>query len=154
MVLSAAGRGREKSLQAGNAAKLIAAVGVLAVVGVAAWTWIAPMLDSTSEQALARRAQLFWDLKVAGDTLGAYDLMSATYRRRVTPAQFAREGGRVVRTGATVKGVTLDDSGGLVDVEMSWRFAHPNFAELDQKSVSRERWVLEDGSWYRWPPSL
>jgi hypothetical protein len=53
-----------------------------------------------------------------------------------------------------VKGVTLDDSGGLVDVEMSWRFAHPNFAELDQKSVSRERWVLEDGSWYRWPPSL
>jgi hypothetical protein len=112
------------------------------------------MLDSTSEQALARRAQLFWDLKVAGDTLGAYDLMSATYRRRVTPAQFAREGGRVVRTGATVKGVTLDDSGGLVDVEMSWRFAHPNFAELDQKSVSRERWVLEDGSWYRWPPSL
>jgi len=151
VVLRAAGWGGERSLQAG---KLIAAVGVFAVIGAAAWTWIAPMLDSTSEQALVRRAQLFWDLKVAGDTMGAYDLMSATYRRRVTPAQFAREGGRVIRTGAKVTGVRLDDSGALVDIKMTWRFAQPNFAELDQESHSRERWVLEDGSWYRYPPGL
>lgn len=129
-----------------------AVLGVL-LIGLALWRG-GPLLDQTSEEALLRRAQLYWDLRLAGDTAGAYDLMSAAYRRRVTPAQFAREGGALIRTGAQVKSVTIDEKGALVDVELKSRMADPRFAEIENVGVARERWVIEDGAWYRWPPGL
>lgn len=132
----------------------LAGAALVAALGLALWRSGAFVSDPTSEEALARRAQLFWDLEISGDTKGAWELMVSTFRRRVTPAQFARQGGRVIRTGARVKSVKLDDKGALVDVELRWRFAHPNFQEIEHKQTIRDRWVLEDGAWYRWPPGL
>jgi hypothetical protein len=111
-------------------------------------------LNQQSANALARRAQYYWDLRIAGDTLGAYQYMSEAYRRRVTPAAFAKEGGRVVRTGATVKSVSLDEAGGLVQIELRYRFAHPNFEKVENSATVTERWVFENGGWFRWPPDL
>jgi hypothetical protein len=150
----------EKSVSAstatGGKTLVFAGLGVAAIVlalGVFLWKGN-PFVDQTSADALSRRAQLFWDLRIAGDTLGAYNLMAASYRRRSTPAQFAREGSSIARTGATVKGVKLDDKGGLVEVELKTRLVDPKFSVLENTGTARERWVLEDGAWYRWPPGL
>ncbi len=126
-------------------------LGALALI---LWRGGPGVFDQTSDAALARRAQLYWDLEVTGDTKGAWELMVSAFRRRVTPAQFARQGGRVIRTGARVKSVERDEKGALVEVELRWRFAHPNFAEIEHEQTIRDRWVLEDGAWYRWPPGL
>ena len=157
VVVSGVGANRVSvGTRSGGKTLLVAIVaGLVAVVAVGAVLWRGgALLDQTSEEALLRRAQLFWDLRIAGDSAGAYDLMSSTYRRRVTPAQFAREGAAVIRTGARVKSVTIDDKGGLVEVELETRLADPRFADLKNVGTARERWVIEDGAWYRWPPGL
>ena len=102
--------------------------------------------------ALARRAQRFWDLKLSGDTLGAYDYMAESYRRRVTPIGFSRQGaGLVVHTGAKVQTVRIDEKSGEVDVELKHIFNKEHFEKMETTSVVTERWVFENGGWYRWP---
>lgn len=125
----------------------------VAIAAALAWQAAIWPLNQHSGKALARRAQYFWDLRIAGDAMGAYQYMTEAYRRRVTPTGFARSGGGlVVWTRAAVKDVVLDDKGGLVDIELTYRVAKPGFTALEGKDVIRERWVLEGGGWHRWPP--
>ena len=133
--------------------------GVLAAVLLAvgfgfAWKAAIWPLNQQSEAALARRAQYFWDLRLSGDYLGAYDHMIEAYRRRVGPAGFARVGGIVVWTGAKVTGVELDEKGGLVEIAITYRLAKSGYSDIESTSTVKERWVLEDGAWHRWPPEM
>jgi hypothetical protein len=121
---------------------------------VLAWQMAIWPLNQGSAKALARRAQYFWDLRIAGDSMGAYDYMVETYRRRVDPNGFAKASGLVIWTKASVKDVTLDEKGGLVDVELHYRVAKPGIVDLETSNVIRDRWVVEDGEWHRWPPEL
>jgi hypothetical protein len=125
---------------------------VLAVGSAWAWQQAIWPLNQASEKALARRAQYFWDLKTSGDVAGAYQYMAEAYRRRVTPAGFGREGqGLVIHTGASVQAVHIDEAGAKVDVELRHRFNKPHFADMESTSLIAERWVFENGAWYRWP---
>jgi hypothetical protein len=132
----------------------VAALVLLALAFGLAWNAAIWPLNQQSEKALARRAQLFWDLRISGDSLGAYQYMMEAYRRRVDATGFARAGGLVIWTGAEVKDVTLDEKGGLVDLEVRYRVAKGRISELESSNVVRERWVLENGEWYRWPPEM
>ena len=128
-------------------------VGILLLGGVFAWQrgWIGP--DPRTEEALLQRAQLFWDRKTSGDTMGAYEMMAGSYRKRVGPQGFAAFGqGLIIHTGATVQSATLDDAGGVVTLELRHIFNKPAFRDLENQSIVSERWVFEDGAWYRWPP--
>lgn len=110
-------------------------------------------LNQRSEAALARRAQQFWDLKLAGDTLGAYQLMAESYRRRVSPSGFARQGGGlVIHTGATVRATRIDEAGGQVEIDLRHILNKEHFESAEATSTVTERWVFENGGWYRWPP--
>lgn len=137
---------------------LVAIVGgltlLLVVAFAAAWQAAIWPLNQQSEKALVRRAQLYWDSQVSGDSLGAYELMMETYRRRVDPSGFVKSNGIVVVSDAQVKGVTLDEKGGLVDVELKYHLAKGKLSELTSTTQVRERWVIEDGRWYRWPPQM
>jgi hypothetical protein len=127
----------------------------VALVGLAvAWQMSIWPLNQGSSRALARRAQYFWDLRIAGDSMAAYDYMVETYRRRVDANGFSKSSGMVVWTKAAVKDVMLDEKGGLVDVELHYRVAKPGIVDLETSNVVRDRWVLEDGEWHRWPPEL
>jgi hypothetical protein len=133
----------------------LVALAVLAIVGVAAfagWRYAVWPLNQDSEVALARRAQRFWDLKLSGDTLGAYDYMAESYRRRITPTGFARQGmGMVIHTGARVQSVSVDEKGGQVEIELKHVFNKEHFDKSETTSTVTERWVFENGGWYRWP---
>ena len=132
-------------------AAVVVALAVIAVGGIA-WQRAIWPLNQGSAAALARRAQYFWDLRLSGDSLGAYNYMVESYRRRVDPVGFARTPGMVVWTGAKVKDVRLDEKGGLVDIELKYRLARKNFADMESSNVVTERWIIEDGAWHRWPP--
>lgn len=132
----------------------VTAVVLCALAFAIAWQAAIWPLNQQSARALSRRAQLFWDLRISGDSFGAYQYMMEAYRRRVDPNGFARSGGIVVWTGAQVKKVTLDEKGGLVDVEIRYRVAKENAANIESSNEVRERWVLENGEWYRWPPEM
>ena len=100
---------------------MLAAVAGLALLALGfAWYEAIWPLNQQSAKALGRRAQHFWDMRLAGDSMGAYAYMTEAYRRREDPAGFARSGGIVVWTKATVKDVGLDDKGGLVDLEITY----------------------------------
>lgn len=132
---------------------LAAAIALLGGAFVLAWNAAIWPLNQHSAKALERRAQYFWDLRISGDAMGAYQYMTDSYRRRVTPTGFARSGAGLVQwTKAAVKGVTLDEKGGLVDVELTYRVAKPGFKAMESTDVARERWVIEGGGWHRWPP--
>lgn len=119
-----------------------------------AWVEAIWPLNQQSSKALARRAQSFWDMRLSGDSMGAYDYMTEAYRRRVDPAGFARSGGIVVWTKAAVKDVQLDDKGGLVDLDITYKIAKPGLSDLETTNTVRERWIQENGGWYRWPPEM
>ena len=128
------------------------AVVVLAAALVLGWTQAIWPLNQTSPKALSRRAQQFWDLKTAGDVLGAYSYMAEAYRKRVAPAGFGREGqGLVIHTGAAVREVEVDGQTANVQIELKHRFNKPHFADMETTSNITERWVFENGAWYRWP---
>lgn len=126
-------------------------LGAAAVVG---WSQAIWPLNQGSETALSRRAQYYWDMKTSGDTLGAYELMAKAYRRRVTPAGFSRIGqGLVIHTGAKVQGVAIAEDADVaeVEIELKHRFNREHFVDMEAASTITERWVFEDGGWYRWP---
>ncbi len=135
----------------------IAAIVALSAVAAIGWSEAVWPFNQRSEQALARRAQYFWDMKVAGDVAGAYEYMAESYRRRVTPAGFARDGqGMVLHTGATVVDVEVDEAEPVaeVDLEILHRFNRAAFVDMENKSKVTERWIFENGTWYRWPASF
>ncbi len=131
---------------------------LLLVIGLgSAWAWreAIPPLNQHSEKALARRVQSFWDLKIAGDVDTAYGFMAEAYRRRVTPAGFARQGqGVVVHTGAAVDGAQVDGDVAQVDLQLRHYFDRPNFREMEATSKVQDRWIFENGRWYRWPAGM
>jgi hypothetical protein len=131
------------------------ALSVAAIVGVAGfagWRYAIWPLNQHSEVALAQRAQRFWDLKLSGDTLGAYGYMAESYRRRISPAGFGRDGvGLVIHTGAKVQSVRIDDKGGEVQVELKHILNKEPFDKTEATSIVTERWVFENGEWHRWP---
>lgn len=131
----------------------LAVLMIVGAAGFAGWQLAIWPLNQHSEIALARRAQRFWDLKLSGDTRGAYDYMIESYRRRVSEAGFAREGvGLVVHTGAKVLSTRLvADDTGEVQLELKYIVNKEHFNKAEVNSVVTERWVFEDGSWYRWP---
>jgi hypothetical protein len=132
-----------------------AAVAALALLALAlGWYGAVWPLNQQSSKALVRRAQSFWDMRLSGDSLGAYAYMTDAYRRRVAPAGFARSGGIVVWTKAAVKDVQLDEKGGLVDLDVTYKIAKAGLSDLETTNTVRERWVLENGGWYRWPPDM
>lgn len=134
---------------------MVAASVAIVVSVVVAWQAAVWPFNQHSERALARRAQHFWDLKIAGDTLGAYAYMADVYRRRVTPIGFKNEGGgAIVHTGAKVAGVRLDEKGGVVDIDLKHVYNKPHYSDLELSSRVSERWVFENGAWYRWPPGF
>lgn len=125
---------------------------VVGIAGAAAWRQAIWPLNQHSEIALARRAQRFWDLKLAGDSIGAYNYMAESYRRRVTPSGFAREGGGlVIHTGARVRDVRIDERGGAVEIELKHILNKEHFDKTEVTSIVTERWVFENQGWYRWP---
>ncbi len=128
---------------------------VLAAALAIGWSQAIWPLNQTSPTALSRRAQQFWDLKTAGDVLGAYSYMAESYRRRVAPAGFGRQGqGLVIHTGAAVQEVEIDGETASVLIELKHRFNKPHFADMETTSDITERWVFENGAWYRWPFGL
>ncbi|HAC78755.1 MAG TPA: hypothetical protein DCG06_00545, partial [Deltaproteobacteria bacterium] len=75
----------EQPKKAGSSAVWLV-VGALVLGGaIVSWErgWIGP--DQMTEEALVQRAQLFWDRKTSGDTMGAYEMMAESYRKRVGP---------------------------------------------------------------------
>ena len=126
-------------------------VGVLLVVG---WQQAIWPLNQASERALTRRAQYFWDMKTSGDSLGAYNMMAESFRRRVTPAGFSRQGaGLVIHTGVDIQEVEIDEDEGvaLVSGELRYRFNKKAFVDEEVSAGLQERWIFENGAWYRWP---
>lgn len=128
----------------------------LVVAGVGAWAWSEAIwpLNQGSARALERRAQEYWDLQVAGDKFGAYQYLAESYRKRVTPSAFSTEGSSIVWTSAQLKKVQLDGSSAQIELNLKYRFLHPKYDFGTAETNSNERWVFENGGWYRWPPGL
>jgi hypothetical protein len=146
--MSEAVPGKRKPLLLGG----VVATVVLAAGLAFAWSEAIWPLNQESATALERRAQHFWDLKTSGDLLGAYGYMAEAYRRRVTPGGFARgAAGPIIHTAGSVRSVEVDGSAAEVEVELQHRFDHGAFSQMENMSTVTERWVLEDGAWYRWP---
>jgi len=129
---------------------------VLVVAGAGfsmAWRAAVWPLNQESPTALAKRAQYYWDLKTSGDNLGAYELMAEAFRRRVSLAGFGRMGqGMVIHTGARVREVSVQEDGlAKVDLKLLYRLNTKHFRDDEVTTDARDRWILENGAWYRWP---
>ena len=59
--------------------------------------------------------------------------------------------GLVVHTGAKVQSVQIDDNGGEVQIELKHILNKEPFDKTEATSIVTERWVFENGEWYRWP---
>ena len=107
----------------------------------------------SSEQVVSERALLRWQRLVAGDVLGAYQLLSPSYRSAVSESQY-RSGLKLgLWKGAVVKSVVCRESDVcLVDVEVSYQIvAKLGGSVFSGKEVLHETWRRDKGEWWNVP---
>ena len=69
----------------------------------------------------------------------------------MSPTTFGSESANIVWTSAEIKKVELDEASARVVLALKYRCLHPKYDFGAAETNSTERWVFENGGWYRWP---
>lgn len=106
---------------------------------------------SAPEDAVRARAQARWDAVIAGDWEKAYGFATPAYRAALDLHQFrVRHDALIKHRKASVFDVACE-SDTLCKVKMQVTFTPPqDIPTPDLTTVIEERWVAEDGQWWRY----
>lgn len=99
------------------------------------------------EQAVAKRAQGYWDARLKGDAEKTRSYMNEAFRLAVDDKRFARNYMATFAVGAKVKKVTCEAEKCEVGVNLSVIPPIPGQKMGTIDMYSTQTWLLEDGRW-------
>lgn len=99
--------------------------------------------------ALRQQAEAFWQARVEGDLIKAYEFESAKVTGKPTLQQYIRKSSLVYRKATVTEVRRQSDSEALVSVELEYQI--PTFTNKPLHTVLEDRWVLMEGSWLHGP---
>lgn len=106
---------------------------------------------ATPEQAVQKRADAYWQARVAGQMKKAYEFSTPSYRQLRTETQFiAQFGAGASIESAEINKVECEQEKCSVQVKIGVK---PAIAGLNLGAVPafvNETWVLEDNNWWRY----
>lgn len=101
-------------------------------------------------ETLEGRVKGFWEARVAGDNLKAYNYEAYAKTGKMTLQQYLRALSPVLKyTAYEVKRTVENGDEATVTVDFNYHLIVPARAELDLSTTIDERWVRIDGQWYR-----
>ncbi len=125
------------------------AVALVAVVAVLGSSQTAP--ESSPAESLRQRVTAFWEARIKGDEVSAYQYESYAYTGEMTVTQYVQARSPMLKYMTyTIDTIQQQDQEAQVTVNVQSRMDIPGMVEVPLASIIRETWVrLDDGQWYR-----
>ena len=137
---------RKAGLRGRGAGWTVALVVVAAVLGS---SQTAP--ESQPVQSLRERVTAFWEARIKGDEVRAYQYEIFAHTGALTLTQYVQARSTTLKYMAyTIDTIQEQDNQAQVAVRVHSRLDVPGMVEVPLASIIRETWVrLDDGQWYR-----
>jgi hypothetical protein len=124
----------------------LAAPLVAVVLAGCATTGAVPVDQGADQEALMKRAQTYWNLVRANDTVAAWAYEAASKDQSMTLEGYIKRGGIAYDT-VEVKGVrSLEGDEAVLDVWM--RYGIPMLRLKAQEATAQDHWRRIDGVWH------
>ena len=109
----------------------------------------APKADA-SPDALLKRAQAYWDLVKANDSIGAWSYEAASKHPQASLEGYLKKGG-ITYSRVQVLGVkSIDGDTATLDLDMTYSAPLLRIRNVDLHT--EDQWKLIEGVWYHAPP--
>ena len=138
-----AGRCQQRGRSAGWIAALVAVVAVLGS------SQTAP--ESPPAETLKQRVTAFWEARIKGDEVSAYQYESYAYTGEMTVTQYVQARSPMLKYMAyTIDTIQEQEQEAQVTVKVQSRMDIPGMVDVPLAMPIQEQWVrLDDGQWYR-----
>lgn len=102
-------------------------------------------------QRLKERVAQYWDARIRGDLLVAYEFHEPAFRRAVTLTGFLQGRGVTHVSDYEILESKIEASLAIVKSKVKWTMTHPALVKPVEPKWSEfeEQWVRVDGEWYR-----
>ena len=105
--------------------------------------------ESSSEAALRKRADIYWQNKIRLRLEKTYPLETPAFRKRFGLAHYARNyPGEVIYQKATITSVKIDGNYGLVEVGIRYSYFGSFSPKGGAYTTLNSHWTLVEGKWY------
>ncbi|PWB80189.1 MAG: hypothetical protein C3F08_05010 [Candidatus Methylomirabilota bacterium] len=103
------------------------------------------------EARLRERAAAYWEARVAGDLITAYQLHEPNFRKKVTLTAFAQGRGVSTVFDYEITAVRIEGDKGFVTTKVNYTITHPMLAKPVEPRWRdiEEQWRWVNGEWYR-----
>jgi len=120
---------------------------LFAIGAAASMVACASLQPDTPEQAVAKRAQGYWDARLKGDAEKTRSYMNEAFRMAVDDKGFAKNYMATFAVGAEVKKVTCEPEKCEAGVNLKVNPPIPGRKMGTIDMYSTQTWLLEDGRW-------
>ncbi|MGH8009437.1 MAG: hypothetical protein ACREQ3_20800 [Candidatus Binatia bacterium] len=106
---------------------------------------------TSGAESLQQRVRSFWDARIAGDDLKAYNYEDHAKTGSMTATQYVRARSPVLQYKTyEVKGIEEQGDEATVSIDLRYRLLLPMMkGDFDLPMTLKEHWVRLDGQWYR-----
>ncbi len=123
-------------------------VAVAAVVAVLGSSQTAP--ESQPSESLKQRVAAFWEARLKGDELTAYQYEAYAYTGEMTATQYIQSRSPALKYMAyTIDTIEEQENQAQVTVKLQYQMSIPGMVDLPLSMAIKERWVRFDNKWYR-----
>ena len=107
--------------------------------------------DAPPVEALKQRVTAFWDARIQGDEVSAYQYEIYAYTGALTATQYIQARSPTLKyMSYSIDTIQQQENQAQVTVRMHYRLDVPGMVDLPMAMAIQERWDrLEDGLWYR-----
>ena len=107
--------------------------------------------SSQSEAGIKQRATAFWEARIQGDDLTAYQYETYAHTGEMTVTQYIQARSPMLKYKAyTIDNIQEQENEASIKVNLQYQFAFPTMGDIPLAMVLNEHWVrLDDGQWYR-----
>lgn len=103
-----------------------------------------------SENPLESRVKEFWEKRVAGVDMKAYEYEEYSKTGSMSVEQYIRSRNPALQYRAfSIKEIEKNDDGALVKLDVAYHLSFPARGQLDLEQEVKEQWIRLDGQWYR-----
>lgn len=106
--------------------------------------------NSENKPKLEQRVQAYWDAKLVGDAVAAYDFEAVKVRDKMPLSQYVRSTGKIIYKEVDLLNIEIISSEQATAL-LKMEILVPGMLEPLKTNV-KDNWVAIDGQWYHAPP--
>lgn len=102
------------------------------------------------ESSLESRVKTFWEIRIAGEDIKAYEFEEYSKKGSMSLEQYIRARNPALHYKTyKIKEVEENGDSAIVKLEVGYNLSLPTRGQFDMTTEITDRWVRLDGQWYR-----